>query len=339
MFRRYFVWLAAFVLVTSASAAASAADPVVLKIGTLAPADSTWGRVFKVWQKGFSERTSGAVTIQFFWNGQQGDEISMVGKIRTGQLDGAAITAVGLGQIYKQVLVLQLPGVFTSWDKLDAARNKMKGQFDAEFEKAGFKNLGWGDVGAAHNMSKGFEVRTPKDLKRKGVFYEKGDPIAPMIYQLIGDITPKELGVPEITAALTSGAVNVVDAPPLAAEQLQWAPQLDHINRMVDGYAIGALVFSSTKFKSLPADVQTALVETGGVSANALTKSIRAADDAAYLRLAGDPAKGVKGRMTDYTTTPAENAEWAKLFADARAKLKAGTFNAETVDAVEAAAK
>src|SRR5438132_8134754 len=99
------------------------ADTITLKVGTLAPQASPWGQVFKVWQTAVHDKTNGALELQFFYNGQQGDEVAMVGKMRAGQLDGAAITATGLGQIHKQVLVLQLPGLFPSWDKLDKARN------------------------------------------------------------------------------------------------------------------------------------------------------------------------------------------------------------------------
>ena len=343
--RKWIVMLAALAVlmgIVFTGSSAQAADPVTLKVGTLAPAESPWGKVFKVWQKGINERTGGAVAIQFFWNGQQGDETAMVGKIRTGQLDGAAITAVGLGQIYKQVLVLQLPGLFSSWEKLDAARDKMKPVFDAEYEKAGFKALGSGDVGAAHMMCRGFQIHSPRDMKKRGTFYLKGDPIGPMLYSIIGDITPKEVTVPEITTGLTSGTLNVVNAPPLVAEQLQWAPQLDQIDTMVSGYGIGSLVFSSAKFKSLPADVQTAISETGALAAQALTKSIRNADLAAYNRLAvGNPGATppVPARMTTYSHTEAEKAEWTKLFAETRAKLKGSTFNAEVMQAVEDAAK
>jgi TRAP-type C4-dicarboxylate transport system substrate-binding protein len=300
------------------------ADATQLKIGTLAPAESPWGQVFKVWKKGVEERSGGSLQLQFFWNGQQGDEVAMVGKMRTGQLDGAAITAVGLGQIYKQVLVLQMPGLFRDWDKLDKARNAMKASFDGEFDKAGFKVLGWGDVGKAHLMSKGFQVHAPADLKHKNCYYLPGDPVAPMLYSLIGDITPKQVAVTEILPALTSGSINVVNAPALAAEQLQWASRLDNINTEVSGIGIGALVFSSPKFKSLPADAQNVLAETGKVAGEALTIRIRKEDDAAFARL--------KTRMTAYSPSPAESAEWAKLFAETRAKLRGSTFNAAVFD-------
>ncbi len=335
MLRKVWTLLAALTVLMAVSAPARA-DNVVLKFGTLAPGDSTWGHVFKIWQKGLSQRTNGAVSIQWFWNGQQGDETLMVGKIRTGQLDGAAITATGLGQIYKQSAIFQVPNMFSSWAKLDQARDKMRPQFDAEYEKAGFKNLGSGDVGAVHLMTKGYEVRTPADLKHRNTFYIKGDPISPIFYTLIGDNTPKELTVPEITPSLTSGSVNMVNAPCLVAEQLQWAPQLDHINRNVAGYAIGSIVMSNAKLKSLPADAQAAVTETGAIAAKALTSSIRAADDAAFLRLAGD-GKGTKGRMADYTPTDAEKAQWSAMFTQLKSKLRGSTFNATIMDQIAAA--
>ncbi len=318
-------------LVLIGLAKTASAETTVLKIGTLAPAESPWGKVFRVWQKAVKERTNGAVELQFFWNGQQGDEAAMVNKIRAGQLDGAAITATGLGTIHKGVLVLQLPGLFGGWDKLDNARDKLKGKFDEAFEKEGFKNLGWGDVGAARIMTKGFEIRVPDDLKKKNVFVIKGEPVMPTFFSVIGDITPKEITLNEITPALTSGSINMVNSPALAAEQLQWAPQLDHINEMITGYAVGALVFSSSKFKTLPENVQTTLKETGKVTGDALTKTIRKSDDEAFARL--------KGRMKSYMPNPEELAKWKPIYEKTRAKLKGSTFKSEDVQAVEDAAK
>jgi TRAP-type C4-dicarboxylate transport system substrate-binding protein len=300
------------------------ADPTTLKMGTLAPGDSPWGQVFKVWKRAVEDRSGQNLQLQFFWNGTQGDESAMVGKMRTGQLDGAAITAIGLGEIYKQVLVLQLPGLYTDWAKLDNARNQMKATFDQQFAAQGFKVLGWGDVGKGHVMSKGFAVKSPDDLKHKNAFYYAGDPIGPIMYSIIGDVTPRQLSVPEVLPNLTSGAINVVIGPALASEQLQWASRLDNINTGVAGVGIGAIVFASTKMNSLPADAQAILVATGAVAAQALTTRIRNEDDAAFTRL--------KARMTAYDPSATETAQWAKLFADTRARLRGTVFNAQTFD-------
>ena len=316
--------VAAVVGAALAMAGDAQADATTLKIGTLAPGESPWGQVFKVWKKAVAERSGGNLDLQFFWNGTQGDESAMVGKIRTGQLDGAAITAIGLGQIYKQVLVLQLPGLYRDWGKLDNARNQMKGQFDQQFDAQGFKVLGWGDVGKAHVMSKGFQVRTPEDLKHKNTYYYYGDPIGPVLYSLVGDVTPKQMNVTEILPGLTSGSINVVTAPALAAEQLQWASRLDNLNTATAAVGIGALVFSSAKLKSLPADAQNLLVTTGAVTGQALTTRIRNEDDAAFARL--------KGRMATYEPNASDMAAWTKLFADTRARLRGTVFNAQVFD-------
>jgi TRAP-type C4-dicarboxylate transport system substrate-binding protein len=327
MLRRILTLLTVVTLVTLALGAktARADEGTTLKVGTLAPAESPWGQVFKIWAKGVSERTNGALSLQFFWNGQQGDEGAMVGKMRTGQLDGAAITATGLSMIYKHVLVLQLPGLFTTWEKLDAARNAMRPGFDAEFEKQGFKVLGWGDVGMSHVMSKGFDVRSPADLKHKNCYYLAGDPIESMFYSVIGDVTPKQVSVTEILTGLTSNTINVVNAPALAAEQLQWASRLDHINTAVAGIGIGALVFTSAKIKSLPADAASALLETGKVASDALTGRIRREDAASFARL--------KARMVTYDPNADEMAQWNKVFADTRARLRGSTFDPAVFDA------
>jgi TRAP-type C4-dicarboxylate transport system substrate-binding protein len=325
--------LAAAALVMGVATTARADDKkegVLLKVGTLAPGESPWGKVFKVWQKGVKERTSGALELQFFWNGQQGDELAMVGKIRTGQLDGAAITATGLSQIYKHILVLQLPGLYRDWSKLDAARNALRPQVDPEFEKAGFRIVGYGDVGMAHIMSNNVSVKHPNDLKGQKTFYLAGDPISSTFLSVVGDNTPKQLSVPEILPALTSNTVNVINSPALAAEQLQWASRLDHINTMVSGVGIGGLVFSSSKLNGLPADLKAALLETGKVAGEALTASIRREDAAAFERL--------KGRMTKVEPSPEDIAAWNKIFEATRNRLKGSTFNAAIFDAAVAAA-
>lgn len=329
MFRKVLLMLAAFALVMGVASAARA-DGTVLKVGTLAPAESPWGQVFKVWQKGLKERTNGALELQFFWNGQQGDELAMVGKIRTGQLDGAAITATGLSQIYKHILVLQLPGLYKDWAKLDAARNTLKAQIDPEFEKAGFRLVGHGDVGMAHIMSNNIAVKHPNDLKGQKTFYLAGDPISSTFLAVVGENTPKQLSVPEILPALTSNTVNVINSPALAAEQLQWASRLDHINTMVSGVGIGGLVFSSSKLDGLPADAKAALTETGKVAGEALTARIRREDSAAFERL--------KGRMTKVEPSADDIAAWNKIFEQTRARLKGSTFNAAVFDAAVAAA-
>lgn len=304
---------------------ASAAE--TLKIGTLAPKASPWGQVFTVWEKAIKEKSGGRLELQFFYNGQQGDEGAMVGKMKAGQLDGAAVTAVGLSKIYKPILSLQMPGLFKTWAKLDTARDAQRGEFEKGIADAGFTLGGWGDVGAVHLMSKGFAVRTPADLKGKKPYMWRDDAVAPFIYQVIGGVTPVPLNIQEVLPQLNTGAVNVVIAPALAAEQLQWASKLDHVVADVSGSAIGALVFTSKRIDALPGDLRAIVVDTGKVAAAALTTRIRNEDAASFGRM--------KGKMTVVTLTTDEQSKWEGVFKQVRQRLSQGTFSADLVSRLE----
>jgi TRAP-type C4-dicarboxylate transport system substrate-binding protein len=314
-------------LLVAATLPRSADAAEVLKVGTLAPAASPWGQVFRVWAEAVDKKSNGNLQLQFFYNGQQGDEGAMVGKMKAGQLDGAAVTAVGLSKIYKPILAIQMPGLFTSWGKLDAGLDAMKGEFEKGTADAGFRLLGWGHVGQVHTMSKGFAIHLPDDLRGKKPYMWRDDVIQPALYQVIGGVTPVPLNVPEVLPQLNTGGVNVVAAPALAAEQLQWAARLDNVVSDVSGTAIGALVFSSKRLDALPGDLRGILEETGKIAANALTTRIRNEDAAAFGRM--------KSKMTVVTLTPDESGKWSAVFKQVRQRLAQGTFPADLVAKLE----
>ena len=77
-------------------------------------------------------------------------ERDFVRKMKLGQLDGAAVTAVGLGLIKGDVRVLELPFLFKNDKELDYVRDKMRPEFEKQFADAGYQLLAWGDVGWVH---------------------------------------------------------------------------------------------------------------------------------------------------------------------------------------------
>jgi len=314
------------------SVAASAHAATTLKIGTLAPADSVWGREFKRWASDVSNDSGGALELDFQWNAQAGDEVLMVQKIRSGQLDGAAITAVGLGQTgVTDVLLFQMPGLFANWGKLDAARNAMKADFDVQFQQKGFTVLGWGDIGAAKTMSVGFEVHRPTDLQGKNCYFLAGDPIGPKIFAAIGGINPKQVTVTEILPGLANGSITVLTVPPLAAEQLQWASRVTHISPVTVAFGIGAIIVSSSRVQSLPQNLKDILAARGRETAERLTKSVRNLDAQAFARM--------KASKTVYEPNDAEKTEWRDLFARVQKELRGTVFTPAVFDKVVQLAK
>jgi TRAP-type C4-dicarboxylate transport system substrate-binding protein len=285
-----------------------------LRFATLAPKQSPWGKVFSTWSKAVDKKTDGKVDVQWLWNGTAGPESNCVGKIKSGQITGAAITAVGLSSIYKPIVALQMPGAFKSWAELDKARDALKPEFDKAINAEGFYVSGWGDVGIARTMSRGFDVIHPDDLKGKSPGLIAQDIINPKVFEAIGGITAKPGDVVEFLPLLNSGAINVLTVPALAAEQLQWASRLDHMNDGVVGFGVGAMVIAEKELQKLPAEQREIMEKTGKAANEALTKIIRKEDDAALERL--------MKKMTVHHQTEAERAEWDKIFKKACQRVK-----------------
>ena len=319
--------LAAHVFLALTFAAGAAGAATTLKIGTLAPQESPWGKEFKKWAAEVSADTHGEVTLDFQWNAQAGDEVLMVQKIRTGQLDGAAVTAVGLGQTgVTDALIFQTPGLFANWARLDAARDALKDELNHQFDGKGFTVVGWGDVGAAKTLTVGFEVHRPADLQGKSCFFIAGDPVQPKVFAAVGGITPRQLSVPEVLPALTSGSVNVVVAPPLAAEQLQWSGRVTNVSSLTVAFAIGAVILSSPRVQALPPALRDTLLARGAAMTERLTHSIRNLDAQAFARM-----KASKG-LTE--PTDAERKEWRDIFARVAQQLRGNVFTPALFDRV-----
>ena len=300
----------------------------VIKIGTFVPKSSPWGQVLTVWEYAVKEKSGGKVELQFFYNGQQGTEAAVVGKMKSGQLDGAFVTAVGLGKIYKPILALQMPGLFKTWNNIDTARQAMSSDFEKGLNDAGFTLIGWSDFGAVHLFSKGITVKTPDDVKGKKPFVDRDDPTAPVLYQAIGGVTPVPLNIVEVLPMLkVVGTLNIVNTPSLVAEQLQWSTSLNTINKNVNAFITGGLIFSSQRLNALPADLRSIIVDTGKIAIQSLAKRIRAEDDAAFIRL--------QSKMTVVTPTADELVQWNNIYKNVRERLAQSTFSSDLVAKLE----
>lgn len=63
-------------------------------------------KVFNAWNRSVQKLSNNTLKLRFYAGGSQGDERDFVRKMRAGQVDGASITTLGLGQLLRPVLVL-----------------------------------------------------------------------------------------------------------------------------------------------------------------------------------------------------------------------------------------
>jgi TRAP-type transport system periplasmic protein len=303
----------------------AAAENVELRFATLAPAGSPWMAVLDKAAAEIKQKTNGRVTLKYFEGGSQGDEKDFVRKIRAGQLDGAAVTSVGLALIEESIRVLELPMMFQSVDEVDYVADKMWPHFQKKFEAKGFKLNDRGDVGWIYFLSKN-KVETVADLKGQKLWQWGDDAIVGAMYRKIG-LNGVPLGVPEVDSSLTSSRITAAYGSPVAAVALQWYTKVKYMTSMPMSFAIGATVISLDAAKKLsPADLKTVEEITRSYSKK-LRKVIRKANDDAKTTMT---RKGVTVVQTPAATVD----EFTKHAAAVQQELAGKVYSKAELDLV-----
>jgi TRAP-type C4-dicarboxylate transport system substrate-binding protein len=304
---------------------ADAQETVTLRIATLAPRGSPWDRAFRAWGNSLQQETNGRLRLQFYLGGSQGDERDYIRKMQAGQLDGAAVTATGLGQIVRPVLVLSAPGIFSEYRQIDRVRNRLGGEFETQFNEAGYQLMGWGDVGRARIFSNR-PIRRPQDLRSVRPWAWRDDVIFTEFLSVVG-ANPQRLGVNEVLPALQTRRVDAFPASALAAVSLQWYNHATHVTQQSDSILVGATIIKKDKYDALPEDLRAALDSTAERAHRVLSSSIRRADDRAY--------QAILRRGVTAVDISAHEAEWERAARTTRNNLAGRLYSRAMLQQVE----
>lgn len=308
---------AAIALVAIAASSAKA-DGTKLAIGTPAAKESPWGHVFKTWKTAVEKKTDGKVTLEFFYNSTKGTEATMIDKMKAGELDGAAVTSIGLGKLDKRLLTIGMPGLMRSWKTVDAVRAAVSEDYGKIFKEKGVTMITPGDVGYAHFITTGYKAHVPSDLANHSPWIYAEDPIQKAVYSQIAGVKPYAAELMQVVNNIGTNIDSMAVAP-LGAEMLQWSSKFSYGIDDVEGIVVGAVVMSSKSLDALPADLRAAVIDTGtamGSSAAGLKEKIRGEDKAAWERFKA------RSGVEVYKPTDDDKKAWAKVFVGAREALK-----------------
>jgi TRAP-type transport system periplasmic protein len=301
---------------------------VTLRIATLAPRGSTWHRVFTAWGNTLRTRTEGRLSVQVQPAGA-GDEMALVRRLRAGEIDGASVTAVGLGQVARPTLVLQAPGVFDSYEQLDRARATMDAELRAQLEQSGVTLAGWSDYGQGRIFSTR-PIRRPADFREARPWVLDDDPVFPELLRVIGAAHGVLLPISEVMGALEGGRIDTVVASATAVSALQWHTRLTHVTQQSNAVLIGATLLSKERVDALPADLREALRETGAQAHETLQRTVRRDDERHHQTLAA--------RM-QVVDASAHEAEWRQVAQQTRERLVGRIYSREQLDRAIAASR
>jgi TRAP-type C4-dicarboxylate transport system substrate-binding protein len=302
----------------------NAGEAALLRIATLAPEASGAGVIFKAFDKSVRERSGERLKLRLYAGGVAGDERDVIRKMKIGQLEGAALTSIGLGQIVRSVLVLQMPGLFQNHEQVDKVRSELASEFQSQFKAAGYVLLAWGDVGDRRVFGKR-PMHSPADYKSARPWVWREDPISSELMNIIG-ANGVALGLPEVFPALQTGMVDTVTATAVTALGLQWFRFVKFMSKSTGEPVVGATVVRKPWFDALPVDAQEALREVSESFSNQLRARVRSEDEraAAVLRSRG---------MQEYDMMD-QRAEWEPVLQKLAERMVGKLYSRELLERV-----
>lgn len=300
-----------------------------LRIATLAPRGSTWHRVFTAWGNSLRTETGGRLAIDVEALGA-GDEMEIVRRLRAGQLDGASLTAIGIGQIARPVLVLQAPGVFESYEQLDRARTTLDAELRAMLAEGGMSLMGWSDYGQGRIFSTR-PITRPSDFAQAHPWVLENDPMFAEFLRVVG-ATGVPLPIGGVRAALEAGRIDTVVASATAVSALQWHQRLTHATQDSNAILVGATVLAKARVDGLPADLREALERTARQAHDVLQRTVRRDDQRYFDTL-------VSRHGIQAVSASDHAAEWRQAAERTRERLIGRVYTREQLDRAMAAAR
>jgi len=320
-------WLVGLLLlalgVTSGSVHA-AGKPVKLKLGTLAPAGTSYHKSLLAMGEKWRKVSNGEVQLMVFPGGTQGSEADMVGLMQTGNLDAGLLTAGGLGEIDASALALQImPKCFRSLEEVDYVGEKLQPQLNARLLAKGYVVLFWSDSGWVQLFSK-TPVLHPDDLRKLKVFSGAGSANQFGLWKSSG-FNPVALEATGIPQGLLSGTISAVPMVPIFALASQLDSQTKYMLELKWAPLVGAAVVQKKAWDKVPAEAREAMLKIARETGQQVKAAGRAESDAAVAAM-------VKRGLKVQTLTPEVDAEWRAVIEKLTDKIRGKIVPADMFD-------
>ena len=302
-----------------------AADkPIRLKLGTLAPAGTSYHKSLQAMGEKWRKVSDGAVQLIIFPGGTQGGEADMVGLMQTGNLDAGLLTTEGISQIDPAALALQImPMAFRNLDEVDFLTEKLRPQLEASLLAKGYIVLFWSDSGWARFFSKS-PVLHPDDLRKLKVFAWAGNTAEYDIWKAAG-FSPVALEATGIPQGLLSGTISAVPTVPIYALAGQIDSQAKYMLELNWGPLVGALVVHKKTWDRVPAAAREVMLKIAEESGRQVKAAGRAESDAAVAAM-------VKRGLVVQKVSPEVEAEWCAVIDKVQDQIRGRIVPADMFD-------
>lgn len=289
-----------------------------IKIGSIAPESTPWGEGLNRMAAEWSQITNGRVRVRVFHGGVAGDEKDFIRKIRLGQLQGAAVTTVGLTAVLPELWGMVMPGVIESDAELDYVLDSLEEDLNQSFRDEGYEILTWSNAGWLKFFSTR-EIRSPENLE--GLKVATGDFIEDINEVMRGmGMQPVPLSSPEILSGLNSGLIDSVLYAPLGVAGFQWFGVTDHMLDVPVAPFFGAIYIDERTWRRIPREYHDELM--------ASAERIGVEIESQLAGLESDALNLMKEYgLTVIDVSSEQEDDWYEVFEEKRNELNSSYFD------------
>ena len=298
-------WRARLLLVVLVALACSRVLPAqstsAIKLATVVPDGSVWDKSLKQMGTDWKAATNDRVSLTVFSGGSQGDESTVLRKMRLNALQGASLTVVGLASIDWSFNVFNIPFFFQSYDELNDVIDKLTPVLKQRVEAKGFVLVHWGHGGWLQIFSKQ-PVSSVADLKRTKLYTSAGDDSMTQWYKANG-FQPRAMAMTDVLTGLTTGMIDALPTTPLASMAFQWFKQTPYMLDLGISPIVGATVVNKKTWDAISVADRAKLTEISLKVEKQLQADVPKGDGLATLVMQNQGLKVTKGT----------GAEWQQL--------------------------
>jgi TRAP-type C4-dicarboxylate transport system substrate-binding protein len=301
------------------------AEPVTIKLGTLAPAGSAWHEALKDMAARWEEASGGQVRLRVYAGGAQGDEGDMIRKLAIGQLQAVAVSNVGMHDVAPEPQAFSTPLLFKDEAELKCAFDGVKARVEAAFLRRDLVVLHWSHIGTATFFCSA-PLRTVDEVAHAKTFAWEGDPGMVKVWRALG-FHPVVLSATELLPALSTGMIDCVSNVPL---YMLTTRAFERARNMLDlplGFLFGATIVRRDAWERIAPEVRERLAQ--------LSREAGEKIDAEIRHLNADAVDAMKRQ--GLTVLPVDREQWRPALEKSWSVIRGGVVPADFFDEMQSA--
>ena len=226
-------------------------------MAAIAPEGTGWARELKAMARDVDTATKGAVRMKWYLGGIAGDEAAAVGRIKRGQLDGAA-GALFCGSLSPTLGVTRIAGLVQSRDEALYLLNHLRPRINEDFKKNGFVALVIGNFGNDIMFLRD-RAETFADLKKRPIWVWSAETVLKRQMELMGMHTVPA-AIEDLSTMYDDSKIDGMFVIPTAALAFQWTTRAKYFIDLRSSMLPGCMTVSQKSYDLLTFEQQQALV-------------------------------------------------------------------------------